>query len=266
MEAIITAGGINRPDDPLYSLTGVEKKALIPLAGKPMVSWIVEALYGSGIINNMVIVGLKPTEVDLSGFPVFFVDPVGGLIDNILAALAKAREINPTAQKMLLSSSDIPLITPEIVRGFVEECGSQDADIYYTVVEQKVMETRFPQSERTFVPFLKDGNFSGGDMFLADVAAPERTDVELFRSLTNLRKNYFKQARLAGFGFIIRFMLRLMTLDEVAERVSKIVNLDVRAVNTRYAELGMDLDKPHQYEMIKSILEERQAQRSKVHL
>lgn len=264
MEAIITAGGINRPDDPLYVLTGVEKKALIPLAGKPMVTWIVEALYGSGIINNMVIVGLKPTEVDLTAFPVHFVDPVGGMIDNILAALARAREINPMAPKMLLASSDIPLVTPEIVRGFVEECGSQEADIYYTVIEQKVMEARFPGSERTFVPFLKDGNFSGGDMFLADVTAPERTDVELFRSLTNVRKNYFKQARLAGFSFIIRFLLRMMTLAEVAERVSKIVNLDVRAVNSRYAELGMDLDKPHQYDMIKSILEERQAQSSGV--
>jgi hypothetical protein len=161
---------------------------------------------------------------------------------------------------MLLASSDIPLITPEIVRGFVEECGSQDADIYYTVVEQNTMEDRFPKSQRTFVPFLKDGNFSGGDLFMADVTAPERTNVDIFRSLTSLRKNYFKQAQLAGFGFIIKFLLRMMTLDQVAERVSEIVHLDVRAVNTRFAELGMDLDKPHQYEMIKSILEERQAQ------
>jgi GTP:adenosylcobinamide-phosphate guanylyltransferase len=260
MEALVTAGGVIRPEDPLYELTGVEKKALIPLAGKPMITWVIEALYGSGIIDNIVIVGLKPDETDLSNFPVHYVDPAGGMIDNILAALARAREINPTAQKMLLSSSDIPLITPEIVRGFVQECGSLEADIYYTVIEQKTMEARFPGSRRTFVPFLKDGNFSGGDLFLADVTAPERTDVELFRSLTSLRKNYFKQARLAGFGFILRFLLRMMTLDEVAERGSKIVNLDVRAVDTRYAELGMDLDKPHQYEMIKAILEERQAQ------
>ena len=264
MEAIITAGGVNRPDDALYDLTGVEKKALIPLAGKPMVTWVVEALYGSGIINNIVIVGLRADEIDLSGFPVHFVEPAGGLIDNILVALARAREINPTAQKMILASSDIPLITPEIVCGYIEECGSQEADIYYTVVEQKTMEARFPDSRRTFVPFLKDGKFSGGDMFLADVTAPERTDVDLFRSLTSVRKNYFKEARLAGFGFIIRFLLRMMTLEEAAARVSKVVNLDVRAVNTRYAELGMDLDKPRQYEMIRSILEERQVQTSRV--
>jgi CTP:molybdopterin cytidylyltransferase MocA len=260
MEAIVTAGGKIRPDDPLAEWTDVEKKALIPLAGKPMVVWVVEALHGSGLVDNIVVVGLKPDEVDLSAFPVHFVDPVGGMIDNILAALARAREINPTARKMMLVSSDIPLITPEIVRGYVEECGSQEADIYYTVVEQKTMEARFPGSERTFVPFLKDGNFSGGDMILGDVTSPERTNVEIFRSLTSLRKNYFKQARLAGFGFIIKFLLCMMTLDQVAERVSEIVHLDVRAVNTRYAELGMDLDKPHQYEMIKSILEERQAQ------
>jgi molybdopterin-guanine dinucleotide biosynthesis protein A len=262
MEALVTAGGVNRPEDPLFQLTGVEKKALIPLAGKPMVTWVIEALHGSGIIDNIVIVGLKPDDVDLSDFPVHFVDPVGGLIDNILAALARAKEINPAARKMLLVSSDIPLITPEIVRGYVEECGSQEADIYYTAIEQKTMEARFPDSKRTFIPFFKGGKFSGGDMFLADVTAPDRTDIELFRSLTSVRKNYFKQARLAGFGFIFRFLLRMMTLDEAAERIGKIINLEVRAVDSGYAELGMDLDKPHQYEMIKAILEERQAQTS----
>ena len=44
MEAIITAGGMSAPDDPLYAQTGVAKKALIPLAGRPMINWIVEAL------------------------------------------------------------------------------------------------------------------------------------------------------------------------------------------------------------------------------
>ena len=194
MEAVVTAGGIIRPDDPLKALTEVEKKALIPLAGKPMITWVVEALHGSGIIDNIVIVGLKPDEADLNEFSVHYVDPVGGMVDNILVALARAREINPTAQKMLLSSSDIPLITPEIVRGFVEECGSLEADIYYSVIEQKTMEARFPDSKRTYVPFFKGGKYSGGDIVLGDVTAPERTDVDIFRSLTGLRKNYFKQA------------------------------------------------------------------------
>ncbi len=259
MDAIVTAGGLNRPNDPLYTVTGIEKKALIPLAGKPMIAWVVEALTGSGLIDHIIIVGLRPDDLPLDGRSFHFVDAVGNLIDNIMAALSKLKEVNPAAQKILLASSDIPLITAESIRGFVAECGSQEADIYYAIVEEKTMEASFPNSKRTFVPF-KGGRYSGGDIFLVDVAAPDKTDLELFRGLTGSRKNYWEQARLLGFGFIIRFLLRQMTVADAAQRSRKILNLDARGVDTRYPELGMDLDKPRQYEMIKAILEQRQAQ------
>lgn len=256
MDAVVTAGGKNRADDPLYRITGVKKKALIPLGGKPMIAWVVEALAGSGLVQNIVIVGLEPDEVDFGPVQVNFVHGVDGLVDNILAALDRLKQINPAAQKTLLVSSDIPLITPEIVRGFVDECGSQEADIYYAIVEQNTMEARFPGSKRTFVPF-KGGRYSGGDIFLADVSAPDKTDLDLFRSLTGSRKNYWQQARMLGFGFIFRFLFRMMTVEEAAQRASKIINLNARAVVTRFAELGMDLDKPHQYEIIKADLEKQ---------
>lgn len=253
MEAIITAGGISAPDDPLYARTGVAKKALIPLAGQAMINWIVEALIGSGLINHIIIVGLKPDELSLNHPSLCFIDARGGLLDNVLAGVDKVREINPQAKKILLCSSDIPLITPEIVCGFVEECGLQEADIYYAIVEEKTMEARFPSSKRTFVPF-KGGRYSGGDVFLIDMAAA-KGNVELFRSLTGSRKNYLAQAQMLGLGFILRFLLRLMTVDEAAERARQRMNLNARVVVTRFAELGMDLDKPHQYDIIKAELE-----------
>jgi CTP:molybdopterin cytidylyltransferase MocA len=259
MDAIVLAGGINRPDDPLFELTGVEKKALIPVAGKPMVNWVVEALAGSGLVEYIVVVGLKPGEIDFGDAPVHFVDRAGEMIDNVLLAREKLRKVNPDTRKILLTMSDIPLITPEIVRGFVEECGSQEADIYYAVVEEKTMNARFPDSRRTFVP-LKGGRYSGGDIYLSDVTAPDKTDMDLFRSLTDSRKNYLAQARILGIGFIIRFLLRLATIDDAAARACKILNLDARVVETRFAELGMDVDKPHQYQIIKTTLEKRKAE------
>jgi hypothetical protein len=88
-----------------------------------------------------------------------------------------------------------------------------------------------------------------------EVDIPNRTDLDLFRALTGSRKNYLEQARLLGFGFIIRFILRKMTVHQAAERARQVVNLETRVVDTQFAELGMDLDKPRQYEMIKAIME-----------
>jgi hypothetical protein len=212
------------------------------------------------LVENISIVGLSPGEVDFGDAPVYFTDAVGDLVSNAQAGLARLREINPSAKKILFASSDVPLITPEIIRGFVEECGSQEADGYYTVVEEKAIEARFPGSKRTFIPF-KGGRYSGGDVLLMDVDIVKANEA-LVRDLTGSRKNYWKQAQMIGLGFILRFIFRTMTVHEAMERASSRLNFNAEVVETRFVELGMDLDKPHHYEIIKAALEERESQAS----
>ena len=47
MNAIVTAGGIPQPGEPLYEVTQGGPKALLDIAGKPMVQWVLDALSGS---------------------------------------------------------------------------------------------------------------------------------------------------------------------------------------------------------------------------
>jgi GTP:adenosylcobinamide-phosphate guanylyltransferase len=258
IDSIVLAGGTLKAADPLYEQTGVEKKALIPLLGQPMIVWVLDAIRGSGLVENIAIVGLEPQDLDYDDKNLFYVDLTGGIVDNAFAGLHKLQEVNPSVKKILIFSSDIPLITPKIVQGFVGECGSQEADMYYAVVEEKTMEASFPDSKRTFVPF-KDGRFSGGDALLVDVEAATG-NTELARSLTGSRKNYVRQARFIGLGFILRFLFRTMTVHEAAEQAAKKGNLKGQVVVTRFPELGMDVDKASQYELIKSYLERRQTQ------
>lgn len=44
MDAIVIAGGIPRPEDPLYAYSHGDSKALIDVAGKPMIQWVLDAL------------------------------------------------------------------------------------------------------------------------------------------------------------------------------------------------------------------------------
>ena len=44
MDAVIIAGGIPQPQDPLYAYSKGDAKALIDIAGKPMVQWVLDAL------------------------------------------------------------------------------------------------------------------------------------------------------------------------------------------------------------------------------
>ena len=253
-DAIVTAGGTLKPESELLKATGIEKKALIPIAGKPMIGWVIDALRGSGQVNNIAIVGLEPEDLNYNDDMLHFVKSTGNLVDNVFAGVKKVQEVNTDAKKLLVVSSDIPLITPEIVRGFIEECAPHNLDSYYSVVRQETMEARFPHSNRTFVPF-KDGRFSGGDAFFFDISAVHG-NVKLAKALTGTRKNYFKQAQMIGFSFIIRFLLRMMTVTEAGARAGVRGNLDGGVVITKYAEIGMDVDKFHQFEMVKAELEE----------
>ena len=258
MDAMITAGGTLKPDDPLFQQFGIEKKALLPMVGRPMISWVLEALRNSGGVDHIAIVGLDPDELDYQDDRLHFTPSTGNLVDNIYEGMYTLQKFHPTVKKILLFSSDIPLVTPEIVRGFVDECGSQKANIYYAVVKREIMEAAFPGSKRTFVP-MKDGYFSGGDAFLLDVDAAAG-NAEMAKSLTSSRKNYVQQARAVGFLFIIKILLRRLTAQEAGHYVAQKANLSGQVVITQYPELGMDVDKPHQYEMIKAQLEKRQAQ------
>ncbi len=253
MQAIITAGGTFAADNPLFLETGIAKKALLPMGGTPMIRWVADALMASKHIENLIIVGMEAGEFDDTGLTVRYTPARGGIIDNVLAGADAAAEIEPDFKKLVLASSDIPLITPQIIDEFVDICLQTDDDLYYPVVEQKTMEARFPGSNRTFTP-LKGGKYTGGDLFVLDRRAVEM-DLDLMRSLSGERKDYWAQARLLGFGFIFRFIFRLMDLAEAERRACKILNLRGNVLDYPRPEVAMDVDKLHQYKMVKQILE-----------
>ena len=63
METIIGAGGIAKTGDPLLGkMRPGEPKALMPIAGKPMVQWVLDAVGATDSISNVVIIGLSPDQ------------------------------------------------------------------------------------------------------------------------------------------------------------------------------------------------------------
>ena len=76
----------------------------------------------------------------------------------------------------------------------------------------------------------------------------------LWHRIVDTRKNVFKQAALVGFDTLILLLLKMITLEGAVDKVTKRLNLNGRAVLCPYAEVGMDVDKPHQLEIIRKDL------------
>src|SRR3972149_4854187 len=80
MDAIVTAGGIPQVGEPLYEFTQGSPKALLDIAGKPMVQWVLDALSCSETIERVVIISL-PEESGLQCTKkVTYVPNQGGLL------------------------------------------------------------------------------------------------------------------------------------------------------------------------------------------
>lgn len=256
MDAILAAGGTPEPGEPLYEYTQGKPKALLDIHGKPMAQWVLDALNGAASIENIVIVGLDESSGLTSSKIAAYIPSEGGLLENLFAGIKKNLEINPHAEHVLWVSSDIPTINASIVDWVVNKSLETEHDVYYNVIRREVMEARFPASKRSYVK-LRDMEVCGGDMnVIRTVTVAGRN--ELWERIVAARKNPFKQASLIGYDTLIMLMLRLVTLEKAVRMVTSRLRVSGRAVVCPYAEVGMDVDKPNQLDMIRTDLARRQ--------
>jgi len=254
MDCIITAGGSVAEDDPLFPYTKGKPKALIEINGLTMLEYVVRALEGSSFVDAIYIVGLD--EDDVSGLAlspdITYIADCGGLVANLSAGLNRLRADNPKAETALLSSADIPLLTPEVVNAYVEDCRPFDCVAYYNVVTRELIERSFPGSGRTFVK-LRGLAVAGGDMTLVQTRIMQTND-EFWEALVSGRKHAWRLARIVGLRTLLKFLVRRLSLSDIEQHASRLVGAPVRLLNSPYPELAMDVDKPAQVELLRQVL------------
>lgn len=255
MDAIITAGGIPEPGDPLYPYTQGENKSLLDVAGKPMIQWVLDALNEAQLVDSIIIVGL-PETVRLSSSKIqAYLPNEGTMLHNLRAGMHKVLEMNPKAHHALTVSSDIPAITGEMVDWVIRTTQESDLDLYYNVITREVMEARFPESRRSYI-HLRGMDVCGGDMNVIRTMTVTGND-ELWQKIIAARKSALKQASLLGWDTLLLLLLRRISIDKGVEMATRRLNITGKVLICPYAEVGMDVDKPHQLEMLRADLAQR---------
>lgn len=255
MDAIVLAGGIPQPDDPLYTYSNGDAKALIDVAGKPMIQWVLDALGDSKQVRNVIVIGLSPKSGVTCKKPVHFLSNQGRMLANVVAGVNKALELDRKAQYVLVVSSDIPALKPEMVDWLVDVCMETKDDLYYGICPREVMETRFPDSRRTYTK-LKDIELCGADINITHVRmATEHLD--LWEALIGTRKSPLRQAGIIGLGTLFQVATRSIAMQDLVEKVSKRIGIQGRVIVWQHAEPCMDVDKPHQLELLRADLEKQ---------
>ena len=254
LDALMLAGGVPIAEDPLHLYTLGRPKSMVEVAGKPMIQWVLDALGGSKIVGKVVISGLGPEARLGCAKEIHYLGDQGGLLENVKAGLAYMRGLRPGATHALILSCDIPTITPEMVEWRAELALRARADVDYAVVERRVMEARFPASKRTYIK-LRDAEVCGADFNALRIDLP--VNEGFWRKAIAARKSPLKQAALLGYDTLFLIATRRITLARAESLVSKRLGLNGKLHISPYAEIAMDVDKPHQLEILRQDLARR---------
>jgi len=256
IDAVVLAGGKMAADDPLNLAGRDGSRSLIDVCGKPMVQWVIDALSGSDAVSDLYVMGLTP-QSRLEAFkPLHYLADQGSMFENIRYGAMQAAKDHPERDKILIASADIPALQPHMVDWLVEQV-THDPDqmLYYNVISQQTMETRFPNANRSFVRF-RDISVCGGDLNAIDQSL-FTVERPVWQKLANARKHPLKQAGILGFDTLLLVALRLVTLEQAVNKVCRRLSITGRALQCPFADLAMDADKPHQLAILRQHIEVR---------
>ncbi len=249
--AVVLGGG--DPGDEFAAAHGVAVKPLIEVAGRPMGEWVLRALRDSGQVARVAYVG--PLTPEMAELVDVRVTDRGTLIANLEAGVAALREPgraesgNP-AHRVLVVTADIPMLSGEQVREVL--ASAPDVGLVYPIVEKAVCEASYPGVKRTYAR-LKDGTFTGGNLFLLDPALIGKFLPRL-RAVLDARKQPIKLAGIVGPVFIVKMLLGQLKIAELERRVSQILGVEARALITPHAAVGTDIDKPGDLALAEQVL------------
>ena len=234
VDAVVLAGGEGAVIDPT-----IHVKGLVPIAGRPMVEWVVDALRASETIGE---IALVIPSIEGLGSWIDKVDHVVISDESFIGNAIAGCDVFMNKGPVLGATGDLPALTPEAINDYVERSLATGAEVTYPLVRAEDMEAQFPGSQRTYVK-VAGGPVTGGNMM---VLGPDvvRRNREIVQALFETRKSPVAMARVLGIQFIFKYVTGRLRVDDVENKMGQLLGGKCAAVYTEYASIGADVDKP----------------------
>lgn len=216
----------------------LQNKSLLKIRDKAMIRYVIDALLEAQCIDEILVIGDVEALKKLAFHPsVRLMQSSSSLIENIQRAI----EAFP-GERILILTSDIPMITKDALNDFVVQSIALKADLCYSIVEKKTLEDRYPEAKRTFVK-LADGVFTGGNLFFVDTGKIDQY-MAIGGKMLRHRKNPFRMCSLLGLKCLMKLSFGKLSIQDIEKRVEKQLKIRGKAIISAYPEVGNDIDKP----------------------
>lgn len=242
-------------DDPMAKAYGVAHKCALPIAGKPMLQWVLAALSGAAI-NPPIIVSIDNVEVAQKLAP----NPsqILALVSKTSAPASALAAIEQLGQyPVLLTTGDHPLLTPAMIGFMQTAANTSTADIFIGLATDKTILAKYPSNKRTFFN-LGGTRVSGCNLFVIKNA----NGLKLLRRWQDLEKDRKKPWKLVfafGVAPLLYFLVGKLTPKRAFAMASEKLGTTIQPVFLPYAEAAIDVDKPSDHTQAEAILRGRSA-------
>ena len=249
---IVLAGQRPGPDM-LAQHFALERKALVPVRGEPMICHVVRTLHLSPHIGKVVILSQDVEHLRSA------VAAAGGAIlvesQNSISLSIKAQaETLGFSSPLLVTTADHPLLTVEMIDEFVRNAGG---DLAVAMVERQTMLQQFPDAQRTWLRF-SDGAWSGANLF-ALMTQKSLFALDLWADAEQDRKKAWRLFLHFGLRLAMRALTRTIGLHQAIDRAGKRLGLDARLVPMSDPVAAIDVDKLSDHLLAEKILTAREA-------
>jgi len=246
MNAVVLAGG--PPDDVAALQPGAFNKAFVRVGGLSLVERTLRALRASGEIGRIIVVAPSQAHAD----------PALTLADECRADGAKIRvslrnglDGLPPDELVLVSTSDLPILSVESIDDFVVHARALDPDVGYGCVERRIHEAAYPAVPHTWAR-LREGTYCGGGFVVIKPRVLPALEGFIER-LGAARKNPLQLASLFGWNVLLRFAIGRLSIADAERRASQLLGGPVRAVISPYPETGVNVDRVSDVELAESL-------------
>lgn len=262
LSALVMAGSRGE-GDPLAAVRGVRHRALLEVAGVPMLLRVVRTLRSTPGVGAILVSIDDPEAIE--AVPELAAARRDGSLLVRPSLDSPSRSVLDCLEAVgdgpaLVTTADHALLTPRMVATFLAGCDATDADLCIGLVARTVLEARFPESTRTWLPF-RDDDYSGANLFLFRTREARRA-AEFWRRAESFRKRPWRMVSAFGPVSLVLFLLRRLDLDAALRRASRSIGARVAAVRLPMAEAAIDVDRPADLELVSRLLADAQSGRS----
>ncbi len=258
--AVLVLAGDRTANDPVRLAANASCKALVSVAGQPMLLRVLEALAVLDSVERITLCGPSKRAVGkspalqrwLQRGDVVHLEAEASLSASVAAGLRQGQ----AHERLLLTTADNALLDAEILAHFLQSCEASEADFCIGMVKYETLRQQYPGVRRTVLKF-SDTAYCGCNLYFIKTAAG-RGVIDHWQATQQDRKTPWRMvSKLGGVSMLLRYLLGRLSVPAACHALSERTGIKIILIDVPFARAGIDVDTAADHRLVEEILQHR---------